>query len=71
MKRFVKVNADRGWAPGLYEVLARKGHSHGATFTLRLAGTRSAGQELYQGHVFTDAECIRANKQYADQIGKK
>ena len=71
MKRFVKVNADRGWAPGLYEVLARRGQSHGATLTVRLAGTRGSGEELYQGHVYTDADCIRADKQYADQIGRK
>lgn len=71
MKRFVKVNPDRGWAPGLYEVLNRRGPSHGQTITVRLAGTRGAGQELYHAHTFIDADCIRASKQYADQIGRK
>lgn len=71
MKKFVKVNADRGWPAGLYEVVSRQGHSHSATLSLRLAGTRNKPENLYEAHTHTDADCIRANKQYADQIGRK
>jgi hypothetical protein len=70
MKKFVKVNTDRQWTPGLYEVISRQGHSHGATLKLRLAGTKNAGQDLYEAHTFTDADCFRANKAYAEQIGR-
>lgn len=71
MKKFVKVNPGRGWAPGLYEVIARRGQSHGALLTLRLAGTRTGGEDLYEAHTYVDADCVRASKAHADQIGRK
>lgn len=71
MKKFVKVKADRGWPAGLYEVVRRQGTGHLATLFLRLAGTRNQLESLYEAHTFVDADCIRANNHYADQIGRK
>lgn len=71
MIKFVKINNDRGWAPGLYEVLSRRGQSHGASLKLRLAGTRNPGVDLYEAHTYTDGDCIRASQRHASQIGLK
>jgi hypothetical protein len=71
MKKFVKIASDRGWTPGLYEVVDTRKHGISTTLSLRLAGTRDPAKDLYLAHTYVDADCTRASKQHADQIGRK
>lgn len=60
IKRFVKINWDRGYGDGLFEILAERGQGQGQEYHLRDSATKRTFW-IYSAHTHRTFDSAKAN----------